>query len=194
MEKETVFRKIPIEKIKIDEGELRRRLGGDDEEAKRRLGEIKDELLSRTDARFSATILPTKAEGDTVAVGDVKINSEALAKHLKGARRSAVIAITLGVELDRYIRRLTAASVSLGFIADAYASALADGACSAAVSELLGDTPHTAPFAIGYADTDLSLLPRLAETTDAGRLIGISFSSSNLIIPTKSIIVIVGKM
>jgi hypothetical protein len=101
---------------------------------------------------------------------------------------------TLGVELDRYIRRLTAASVSLGFIADAYASALADGACSAAVSELLGDTPHTAPFAIGYADTDLSLLPRLAETTDAGRLIGISFSSSNLIIPTKSIIVIVGKM
>lgn len=193
MENNIAFLEIPCEKVAIDEGELLRRLCGD-KEYLGRLEETRRTVLSVASVKCVAREALLAINEDTVDIGGVKINSVGLARHLGTSKRAVVIALSLGIELDRYIRRCEAISVSLGFAADAYASALADGACLTAVTELLGNTHHTAPFAVGYADSNVSSLQALAEITDAPRRLGLSFSSSNLMIPTKSIIVIVGKM
>ena len=70
---------------------------------------------------------------------------------------------------------------------------IADSAClEICTSKIIGD--HTAPFAIGYADTDTRYLPHLLKIADKVGSLGITFTDSYLMIPTKSIVVIVGKM
>jgi hypothetical protein len=118
----------------------------------------------------------------------------ALSKLLCGCDSCAVVALTLGVDTDRFIKRCEACGQTLGFVADALSSALADSACCEIVSMLFGDGEHSPTFAVGYADSDTGSLPKLLEIADTNRTLGITFTDANLMIPTKSIIVIVGKM
>jgi hypothetical protein len=104
-----------------------------------------------------------------------------------------VVALTLGIDSDRLIRRCGAKGQALGFTADALASVIADSACLLICNSLIEDE-HTAPFAVGYADTDTKSLPSLLKIADPTNSLGITFTDSYLMIPTKSIVVIVGKM
>lgn len=185
---------IRAEEIKIDEGELKRRLGGETDSALSRFPELWREIFAKASPKYSARELALSVSDCEVSLGDIRIASTALARHLFEARSAYAVALTLGLELDRYIRRCSARSATLGFTADAIASALADGAAYAAVERIFAAVGHTAPFAIGYADTDLLSLDNLLSITDAKSILGISTSASHLMIPTKSIVVIVGKM
>ena len=194
MEKEIAFGKIPPEKIEPDRGEINRRLGKDADTLLDKFGDIVAEIISLSRPRFAARELSLLVSGDTVRLNGTEISSPALARHLSGSRGAYAVAITLGAELDRYIRRCSAVSASRAFVADGYSSALAEAALSGALSELFGGETTTSPFAIGYGDTPLLALEPLLNALSAYRTLGITLSSSSLMMPTKSILVIVGKM
>ena len=63
-----------------------------------------------------------------VRLGDIAFQSRDLCRHLSPCREALVLAVTLGFEVDRLLRRKGAWSVSAQFMADAYASAFAEAA------------------------------------------------------------------
>lgn len=189
-----VFGEISAEKIPLDRGELKRRLGDDFESTLSKYSDTVKALFAAVKIRYAVGEASLSVDGNTARIGDVGIDSAALSRHLSGYKSCAVIALTLGTSADRFIKRCEAQSPALGFVADAISSAIADSACYAIVGELWGEGCHSAPFAVGYADTDTDSLPHLLKIADPFRRLGITFTDAHLMIPTKSIIVIVGKM
>ena len=185
---------IPAHEIRLDSGELKRRLGGDAEATLAKYESRLSPYFSTARVKYSVGERPTSVTDDEVSIGDVKIKSKALARQLLGFSSCAVVALTLGVDTDRFIKRCEACGQTLGFVADAVCSALADGACYTVCNGYFGERAHTSPFAPGYADTDISALPDLLKIADEKGSLGISFTDAHLMIPTKSIVVIVGKM
>ena len=194
MEKSAVLGEICAEKITLDEGELKRRLGNDYRSTLSKYSDTVKTLFATVKIKYAASKSTLSVDGDTVRVGDVEIRSRALSRHLAGYKKCAVIALTLGIDADRFIRRCESQSRTLGFVADALSSSLIDSACYETVKKLLGEENHSAPFAVGYSDSNIESLPALLKTADPIRTLGISFTDAYLMLPTKSIIVIVGKM
>lgn len=194
MEMRIISGEMLPEEIRLDDGELKRRLGGDFASAVSKYSDTVKALSNAARVRYSIGEASLLVSGDTSTVGDVEIPSAALARHLSGCTECAVVALTLGIDADRFIRRCEAMGKTLGFVADAVSSTLADSACTEIVGAHFRGARHTSPFAVGYADTDVKYLPPLLKIADMGGTLGISFTDSHLMIPTKSIVVIVGKM
>ena len=91
-------------------------------------------------------------------------------------------------------RKPLAISKRISPVADALASVIADSACFEIANMLFGSEKHSSPFAVGYADSTTDSLPMLLKIADPHRTLGITFTDVRLMLPTKSIIVIVGKM
>jgi hypothetical protein len=186
------YGQIPSSGVPIDRGELKRRLGGDFESTLKKYSEGLSAHFGALEIKYSvgeAELFPTESG---ICVGDTEIRSSALARLISGCKKCAVLALTLGLGTDRFIKRCSAKSDTLGFVCDAYASALCDSACLSLCKSL--SLCNTAPFAPGYADTDTACLPALLKIADPSGTLGITFTDSTLMLPTKSIIVIVGKM
>lgn len=182
---------LPVRDISLDFCELKRRLGGDAESTLERYNAR--EFFEKISVKYSIGEAELSVKGIAVRIGNVEITSRALSKHLTGYKKCAVLALTLGVDADRIIRRAEAVGQTLGFIADALASVIADSSCQKICDvKVLGE--HSSPFAVGYADTDTKNLPSLLKIADPNGSLGITFTDSHLMIPTKSIVVIVGKM
>ena len=122
---------------------------------------------------------------------------EDIARHLEGASAVAVLAVTLGYESERLIRRETALSATDGLLLDAVASAMAEDAvrtlheCVKAWAAECGLRAGSR-FSPGYGDLSLEVQPDLLTALDAARLLGISVTDAHLLVPAKSITAIVG--
>ncbi len=185
--------RIPAREITLDCGELKRRLGDDYTETLEKYKSAQEEILSAITVRYAIGDARLTVSGDTAVIGDVRIKSQAIVRHLSRYEICAVVALTLGVDADRLIKRYEAKGETLGFVADALLSVIADSACLKICGESF-PFEHSAPFAPGYADTDTKHLPSLLKIADQKGALGITFTDSYLMIPTKSIVVIVGKM
>ena len=188
-----IVSQIPASEITLDTAELKRRLGEDYAATLEKYGSAVKEITSGLTVRYSIGEVALDVCDEAIAIGDIHITSAPLGRHLTGYKKVAVVALTLGVDADRLIRRYSVTGQTLGFVVDALLSVIADSAClDICSSKVIGD--HTAPFAIGYADTDTKYLPSLLKIADPKDSLGITFTDSYLMIPTKSIVVIVGKM
>ena len=185
--------RIPAREIPLDAGELKRRLGDDYAETLEKYASLREDILSSVKVKYAISNTSLKVSGDTIHISDTGIESKSLARHLSHYKNCAVVALTLGVDADRLIRRYEAKGQTVGFVADALLSVIADSACLKICGELF-PFEHSAPFAVGYADTDTKHLPHLLKIADPKGTLGITFTDSYLMIPTKSIVVIVGKM
>ena len=185
--------RIPAHEITLDCGELKRRLGDDYAETLEKYKSAQEEILSAITVRYAIGDARLTVSGDTIHISDTGIESKSLARHLSHYKDCAVVALTLGVDADRLIKRYEAKGQTLGFVADALLSVIADSACLKICGESF-PFEHSAPFAVGYADTDTKHLPSLLKIADQKGALGITFTDSYLMIPTKSIVVIVGKM
>ena len=191
---DTLFGRLSPREIALDKAELKRRLGEGAEEALARYRSLSDGLFSECDIKYAVTEAELSVDGECSTVGGVKIPSRSLSKMLSGCEGAYILALTLGVGVDRFIKRATSVSITEGVVADALASTLADGVCYEVIKRHLGDIRHTPPFAPGYGDSGIECLPHLLKKADGTGYLGIDMTASKLMLPTKSIIVIVGKM
>ena len=113
-------------------------------------------------------------------------------KNLEKSDTVYVFAVTLGLAVDRLIKKKAALSAADGFVYNAVASALAEAACDLAESEITGDVDCRPRFSPGYADFSLSHQRELLAMLDAEHRIGIALTDSLLMIPTKSITAVIG--
>ncbi|MBQ7035085.1 MAG: Vitamin B12 dependent methionine synthase activation subunit [Clostridia bacterium] len=150
-------------------------------------------LQEAANCRWCAQRVPILWQEDGVDLGFGLIQSKNLAKNLSGCKEAFLIAVTLGLEVDRLLLRLSAQSSARHFITDGLASALAEAACDAAEAQIKGKLTCKPRFSPGYGDLPLSMQQALLQFLRADR-IGITLTKNTLMVPQKSITAIMGIM
>ena len=118
-------------------------------------------------------------------------HSDDLCKLVGKSDKICIIAATLGIEADRYIKRIMLTNASQGVILDAL--------CSAYLEEMTDEYedrvikgPHTFRFAPGYGDLDLSINRYFHSEMKLEKKLGVTINDGGLFIPQKSMLGIVG--
>lgn len=118
-------------------------------------------------------------------------------RHLKDARYCALLACTLGMASERTLRMLGSQHP--------LESAVYDAACSAYVEAAVGEMDELARadaaalglscnwrYSCGYGDCPLTAQPAILAALNAGRLIGLTCTPTNLLLPSKSVTAMIG--
>lgn len=119
-------------------------------------------------------------------------------RHVEGSRKIAVMAATLGVEVDSLIRRWEVRDMTRAVILDACATQLIEEACDRAQAELAAAGAEQeglaagSRFSPGYGDLPLELQPRVLEVLAAGKRIGLTCTPHLILLPRKSVTAFVG--
>ncbi len=189
-------------------------------EVLRYLGYHGQKLTPELDARLSATLergmriaRPVAALRSFVVAGiktdptqrpvvlldgcALQLEGTDIARHLSDAREVVLMALTLGTDVDRELRRLSLTDSLEQVLFDAVATALVERAADACEARVRAQAAEKGlfcswRFSPGYGDLPLQTQPSFLATLDASRRLGITLTPSNLMVPTKSVTAIIG--
>lgn len=116
---------------------------------------------------------------------------------LEGCHEAVLMAVTLGQEIDRLLKRKSVSNMADAVIMDACASAAIENMADNFEFDLrkeveAGGAYLTDRFSPGYGDLPLSAQKKLCAALDTERKIGLSLSPSFLMIPGKSVTAVMG--
>lgn len=184
---------IPANELELSRTEMSARLGIPADRLDGSIEPHLSRLISVASCKYAAVRVPIKRGADgllDLGFGEFKSNS--LTHALEGCREAFVFAVTIGMETERLLYRLSLTSQSASFITDALASALAESVCDETEKIISGSLSCKRRFSPGYGDMPLAVQPALIKMLDAGRLLGITVNASLLMTPCKSITAIRG--
>ena len=126
-------------------------------------------------------------DGEAPALGNILLPGRDIARHLRSARRCAMMAVTLGLGAERALRAMQQRSMADALLLDAAMSACIESAADACCRDIARDAGASglyvgARFSPGYGDLPL----------DMRRTLGISMTDGCLLIPQKSVTAFVG--
>lgn len=135
--------------------------------------------------------------GGEIDMECLRVKSRALLKNLEGCERAALFAATLGVRVDRLIRRCCHLRMSKAVVMQAAAAAMLEDYCDEVNEKLRreyqGQGWYLRPrFSPGYGDFPLECQPGLLRGLEAGRRVGITLTDSLLMVPSKSVTAVIG--
>lgn len=144
-----------------------------------------------------ASGLASDAASDAAPVTRLKgtaleLPGRSIARYLEGATHAAVLAVTVGMPLERELRLAAATDPVFAVALDAAATAAVEEAADA-LSECIAEWAASqglfakGRFSPGYGDLPLEIQPKLLSALDAQRRLGITLSASLLMVPTKSV-------
>ena len=127
----------------------------------------------------------------------IHVKSDSLKKNLESCEKICMMAITLGTECDRMIKRAALTGMDQQLLFQATAAGLAEAYCNvvneAIQDDVSKDGYKTKPrFSPGYGDFDISYQEQFLKDIDAGTKLGIKLTTGNLMIPSKSITAVIG--
>ena len=127
----------------------------------------------------------------------LELPGHSIARFLDGASQAAVLAVTVGMSLERELRMTSVADPVFGVALDAAATTAVEEAAdalSARIRDWAAEQGFRAGgrFSPGYGDLPLEVQPQLLATLDAQRRLGITLSASLLMTPTKSVTAVMG--
>ncbi len=125
----------------------------------------------------------------------MKLTGRDIVMHLAGCEKVALVAATLGADVDSLIRRLQVTDMPKALLTDAMAGTVIEQILDDIQGELQENLPEytqTARFSPGYGDLPLALQSEFLAVTEAGKRIGLCVTQSGLLTPLKSVTAIVG--
>lgn len=203
------YRVDPVARPRVDRNEMLRYLGYGGQE-------ISDDLTRRIELVVERLELDIEPRGirrvfavDSTAVDDagrpcialvgsaIRLEGRDIYRHLKDARYCAVLACTLGMACERRLRTLGSQHP--------LESAVFDAACSAYVEAAVGQMDARVRedagrhglscnwrYSPGYGDCPLTAQRTIVAALNATRLIGLTVTPTDLLMPTKSVTAVIG--
>ncbi|WP_097026493.1 vitamin B12 dependent-methionine synthase activation domain-containing protein [Clostridium peptidivorans] len=118
-------------------------------------------------------------------------------EHLKNSSMCAVIAVTLGSNIDTKIRYYEKVSMTKALILDACASVGVEWACDEVQKEIRKEAQSkglsiTYRYSPGYGDFFIDIQPEIINALDAQKNIGLTVTENNILIPRKSVSAVIG--
>lgn len=127
--------------------------------------------------------LDVQVENDVCDFEVFCAHSHDLAKSLKGQKKVILFAATLGVEIDRLIKKYSKISPSRALMFQAIGTERIEALCDA----FCHDAGLGRRFSPGYGDLSLNIQTKIFDVLNCTRNIGIFLNNSLLISPSKSV-------
>lgn len=140
--------------------------------------------------------LPDGTPQVTLADTALTLVGTSMQRHMRGARKVGVLAVTIGMGVERELKRLSLTDRLGQVLFDAAATTMVERAADAAEATLVGMAAREGlytnfRFSPGYGDMPMQTQHVLLDALDARRL-GITLSPTLLMTPTKSVTAVVG--
>lgn len=123
------------------------------------------------------------------------LGGQDIQKVLKDSEKVLLFAVTLGVGIDRLLRKIQVSDMALAFVIDAMASAAVEQVADIAelnLKNMYNDFYFTRRYSPGYGDYPLERQPEVIKILNAEKRIGLSVTSSMMLNPTKSVTAVIG--
>ncbi len=198
MDKEVRVFSLDADKVNIDTSLAMRYLRvrrEPDENTKEMLKDCFREFLDSVSYKASYRYFDIKIDGKKIYFDDeMVLESEHLAKNLAGCKGAFVFVATTSSAVDRLLIKHSNLRVSRAVIVDAIGSAAIEAFCDVLCDKLECDysvslKPRYSP---GYGDLSILSQKSVLKACDSSRKIGVTLTSSHLMIPKKSVSAIVG--
>ncbi len=115
--------------------------------------------------------------------------------HLRGCRQVALMAATLAVDTDRFLKKLQFSDMAQAAIANSAANSAIEQICDAVAEEIKNRLPQlyqTSRYSPGYGDLPISVQKKFLSVLDAPKKIGLAVTANNIMVPEKSVSAIIG--
>lgn len=127
----------------------------------------------------------------------IELTGTSIFRHLKDARWACVVACTLGMPSEQRLRLTSSQHPLEGAVLDAACSAFVEDATEALDQHIQALAAQAGcgcvrRFSPGYGDLPLAVQPQIVSTLNATRLIGLTTTATNLLMPTKSVTALIG--
>lgn len=154
-------------------------------------------LLDIARARFCYQIFPLCFGKVDFTLGSVRIQSRDLRKNLTGCDMAALFGVTLGLEVDRLIYRLSQTAMGEAAITDACAAAAVEALCDELCEKLREEAQKRKReirprFSPGFGDFTLAYQPYLLQALNLSGRIGLCLTDGGMMTPAKSVTAVVG--
>ena len=163
--------------------------GTPDEGVRTLLEECLEEALPRLSYKVCYVELPVVINEGICDFGCMKVESQNLAKNLQSCEKAILFAATIGVEMDRLIRKYGAISPAKAVMLQALGAERIESLCDAFCAERLDLRPRFSP---GYGDLALETQKEIFQILGCSKNIGLSLNDSLLMSPSKSVTAFVG--
>jgi len=125
------------------------------------------------------------------------LEGEAINAHLLKAEKCAVMAVTLGLQVDMRIAFYSKTDLTKSLVFDACATAAAEALCDIVQSEIAAKAMTmgleiTSRFSPGYGDFSIGIQKEIVKVLRAYEKIGLSVNESSIMIPRKSVTAVIG--
>lgn len=130
-------------------------------------------------------------------IGNLVIKSDKLYKNLSGCHQVVLLAITLGIDVDRRMRQLEIQDISKAIVFQACATVYLEEQCDALQEEIAKqmaeDGNYLRPrFSPGYGDFSVLQQKEILDMLQATKYTGISLTEGYMLTPTKSVTAVIG--
>lgn len=134
---------------------------------------------------------------DEVFIGTLQLKSKRLAKNLKDCEEAIVCAATLGTEVDRILKRLSVTDIAKAVVFQAACAAFLEEYINMRQEELkflFEESGHylRPRFSPGYGDLTVEIQGELLKVLDASNTIGVTCTTMNMLVPSKSVTAFIG--
>ncbi|WP_432408369.1 vitamin B12 dependent-methionine synthase activation domain-containing protein [Wukongibacter sp. M2B1] len=187
----------------IDKNEVLRYLGYGNKEADEITDGIIDkclrEILEIASTNFVYNIYEIKkGEGKIhFKKSNFRIEGKDIYNHLHTSSKCAIMAVTLGNEVDKRIRYYSKVDLTKSVIFDACATAGIEALCDRVESEvkkiaISNGCNITSRYSPGYGDLSIEIQPKILNLLDTQKHIGLTVTDSCILIPRKSVTAFIG--
>lgn len=192
-----------MNKIRIEKKEVLRYLGFGNHDANKEIENQIEECINEIQD-IAAEKLVFKTFGLEISDESIKLKNASLelsgkdiARHMAGASECILLAATLGNNVDKKIRYYEKIDVTKALVFDACATACIEAVCDEFCGRVKKKYQEkglslTSRFSPGYGDLPLNIQKKFLGVLNAEKMIGLTASSANILIPGKSVTAIVG--
>lgn len=188
--------------LSIDKNQILRYLGYRGQEISNEIHSLIEECIKeiKTLVSLRSTYKYSKVEiNNQVNLIDIdlKLEGKDIIRHLEKSNKCCVMAATLGSEVDRKILYYEKVNMTKAVILDACATTAIEEYCDFIEDEVKKVVEKDQlninwRYSPGYGDLDISIQRDLLKSLDAEKIIGLTVSSHNILIPRKSVTAIIG--
>ena len=157
------------------------------------LEECLEEVLPKLSYKLCYMELPFSINGGVCDFGCMQIQSQDLEKNLQGCERVLLFAATIGVEIDRLIRKYGTISPAKAVMLQAIGAERIESLCDVFCQDMEQENGKFRPrFSPGYGDLSLEKQKEIFALLNCSKNIGLSLNDSLLMSPSKSVTAFVG--
>lgn len=161
------------------------------------ISEVKD--VSKESFTYEIFDIEEKEEGLHLLGTTLVLQGKAVGRHLRKSEKCAVMAATLGIEIDKRISYYSRTDLTRGMVLDACATAAVEALCDTVQEEIrikageLG-LEITGRFSPGYGDFPIDIQRHIVRVLRTYERIGLSVNECSIMIPRKSVTAVIGML